>query len=142
MSEQKKVQPSLEQRHAAARDTLKAKYSVLDDAWKAAEKELAKYHLPDAVWHKCYTRGTEPYEELVYLVVYRARKEVYIDVSSVPEYEPEDAVRWRISSAPVKYRVELVKYLPALREAVVKSAEDFMPKVDSAIHTLNSFTTA
>ena len=137
MSKSELTLAEVQNRDAAARKELTQRYPLLDAAWEALEKEFAKYHLPDAVWHECYSSGGAV---VTYLIVDRGSKDVRIDAAEVWEENPEEfCTRWHIKQAPVRLRVRLVEYVPALREAVVKSAEAFVPKVDDAIQTLNSF---
>ena len=121
----------------AAKKQLKGRYPKLDEAWEAIEKEFSHYHLPETVWHTCWEEIiADDVTSRVRLVVDRGGISV---VKSWLEGEPDFMSRWHITKAPVELRVRLVKYVPALREAVIKSAEEFIPKVDEAIQTLNSF---
>ena len=134
---------TIRRHHDAAKQKLKERYPKLDEAWEAAEKEFARYHLPQEVWLTCREKIIDDDCTLrVCLSVQRSNKTAHISVAeSWLEAEPDFVKSWRITQAPVCYRVELVEYLPALREAVVKSAEEFIPKVDEAIQTLGSFLT-
>ena len=58
---------------------------------------------------------------------------VYCPFRGGPDYEPTWAP---ITDCSAEIRVRTAKYLPQLREAVVKSAETFIPKVDEAIDEL------
>lgn len=137
------TEAELKERDGIIRLQLYSRYQKLDDVWKRAEESLGKYQLPKAVELTCFRDNPRnDCDAEIQLRVTRSKGGADISVRRMPAVQgkPKAAgeMTWHITDAPVVYRVKLVEFLPALREAVVKSAEAFAPKVDEAIHTLNS----
>ncbi len=133
---------TLIERARQVRETLYGRYDELNALWFQAEQELTKLHIPRPV--ECqyreylddlYDNNSRTCESLGVQKVkgkWRICHAVYLAYSS-----PEDCSGWTpITDCSVETRVEAAKHLPKLRDAVVKSAEDFVPQVDSAIDEL------
>jgi len=132
---------TLDQRAEQARKVLFSRYDQLNDLWLRAEKELAKFHIPRAAefCYQCYDdHGFEGELLREYLGVRKIKGKWRICLGSFRrETADETSDQWTpITDCSAETRVWAVEYLPQLWEAVVKSAESFIPEVDEAIDKL------
>jgi hypothetical protein len=134
---------TLSERAEKARSALFSRYDQLNDLWLQAEKELAKIHIPqDAEF--CYQSHEDcgyPGERLRDYIGVRKIKgkwRICLGFHSRGDDVPDEIHdHWTpITDCSADDRVWAVKYLPQLWEAVVESAERFIPKVDDAIDRL------
>ncbi len=106
-----------------------------------AEEELTKLHIPRPVSYsyRSYDEDyCDPSTRINFCLGIQKIKGDWrichaIDHPCDGDYDPQ----WTpITECSVEVRVQAAKYLPQLKEAVVKSAETFIPKVDEAIGEL------
>jgi hypothetical protein len=136
---------TLTDRANQARETLFGRYDQLNALWLQAEEQLAKLHIPRPVCH-VYLSYEEDHErresQVEYCLGLQKVKGKWTICHAIhyPFYgHPDDEPEWiPITDCSAEVRVRAAKHLPQLREAVVKSAEDFIPKVDEAIHHLRT----
>lgn len=131
---------SVSQRAAIARKSLHDRYDELNDLWLRAEEQLAKYHIPievDCVYRSWDVEGT-PWSQGKSLGMRKLGNSKWrICFAHWHEGYPEEDLSWiPIVDCPVEIRVEAAEHLNDLREAIVKSSEQFIPKVDAAIAAL------
>jgi hypothetical protein len=134
------------ERAEEARKALFSRYDQLNDLWLRAEKELAKFHIPRSAEfrYQCYDDHGYPGELLnEYLGVRKIKGRWRICLGSYTRRtladDDPDGVNdnWTpITDCSAEIRVWAAKHLPQLWEAVVKSAETFIPEVDEAIDKL------
>jgi hypothetical protein len=136
---------TLTDRAEKARETLFGRYDQLNALWLRAEEELTKFHIPRPVSYP-YLKYEEDYQNPLSEVnhclgVQRIKGKWRVchafdyPYRGYPEFEPT----WTpITDCSVEIRVQAAKHIPQLREAVVKSAEGFIPKVDEAIKELRN----
>jgi len=133
---------TLAKRAETARASLFVRYDELNSLWTAAEEQLTKLHIPCAVRY-CYLqypedsyRPDEGYiEECLGLQKIKGKWRICHTVSAWndPEYY------WTpITECSAETRVQAAKHLAGLRQAIVESAEGFIPKVDEAIDVLKA----
>jgi hypothetical protein len=134
---------TLTDRANQARDALFGRYDQLNALWLQAEEELTKAHIPRLV--SCaYLKYEEDYQhpdsEVHHCLgiqkingKWKICHAIYCPYLADPCSEPT----WTpITECSAEIRVLAAKHLPQLREAVVESAETFIPKVDEAINAL------
>jgi len=133
---------TLNERAEKARTVLFSRYDQLNDLWLQAEKELAKIHIPRSA-EFCYQHYDDcgyPGECLRdYIGVRKIKGKWRICLGSYERGDIPDEIHdhWTpITDCSADARVWAVRYLPQLWEAVVKSAESFIPEVDEAIDKL------
>ena len=134
---------TLTQRAREARETLFQRYDQLNALWLEAEEQLRKFHIPHGICHVYEYYEPDPDrsgpDANLCLGLQKVKGEwrichgCYRD--DFPPFEVED---WTpITECSAEIRVRAAQNLPGLREAVVESAEDFIPKVDDAITSLS-----
>ena len=132
---------SLNVRAEAARETLFQRYDELNEKWLKAEEQLTELHIPRGVGY-CYRSWDdgdeyEPngYESHLSLGLQKVNGKWRICHGYYTDVSPD--TRWTpITECSAEIRVEAARYFGKLREAVVESAEKFIPKVDEAINEL------
>lgn len=134
----------LETRAEKCRVTLYEKYKSLNELWEKAEEQLTKYHLPRAVGHEYFTECDEQYRDAPVaghcIGVQKIKNEWRLCHGVYSYNSPDQEANWKpIVECSATLRTQLVKHLPALREAIVTSAEQFVPVVDNAISALERF---
>jgi hypothetical protein len=127
---------TLDQRAQKAREELFKRYDALNTLWLKAEEGITKLHIPHAVevvygdypdGHPC---------ECLSIVKIKGKWRICQGSYSHGSY-PEGPDDWTpIVECSAAIRVEAVKHLPKLREAIVVAAEKFIPRVNQAIATL------
>jgi hypothetical protein len=137
---------TFDERAEQARNALFSRYDRLNNLWLQAEKELAKFHIPRTAefCYQCYDDNGREGELLKeYLGVRKIKGKWRICLGSyrrrtLADEDPEGVNdEWTpITDCSAETRVWAVEYLPQLLEAVVKSAETFIPEVDHAIDKL------
>lgn len=135
---------SLLERAETAQKALFGRYDQLNEKWEAAEKRLRSLHVPRPVWVCIRETDTDPDQpgcriEREYLGLTRYRGDWRICYDSW--YEPNDQYSGEkpITECSAELRVFAVAFLPKLHEAIVKSAEDFIPEVDKALSRLDAY---
>ena len=130
---------TLEERAESARETLFGRYDELNALWLQAEEQLTKFHIPCFVYCK-YDEYQDPADQpgfmtSKYLLLQKIKGKWRICYGLVDDWDVDHG--WTpITECSAHVRVEAARHLDKLREKVVKSAEDFIPKVDEAIKTL------
>jgi hypothetical protein len=123
------------------RETLFARYDELNALWLEAEEQLTKLHIPQPVCYS-YAKYDEDWrspnegwiEECLGLQKVKGKWRI-CHAAYRPWCEPE--ADWTpIIECSAQTRVEAARHLAGLRQAVVESAENFVPKVDDAIESL------
>jgi len=132
---------TLAERAENAQKTLFGRYDQLNAKWEAAEKRLRSMHIPREVsvpyLEEVDEYGQPQVDYYIGLVKYRGEWRICTHSYHNPS---GDSTNWTpITEASAETRVELVQYLPKLHEAVVKSAEDFIGKVDEALKGLDDY---
>lgn len=129
---------TLTERAERARKELFCRYDELNTLWLKAEEELRKLHIPRDV-ERVY-RSYEPdpdwpgHRDYLHLGLRKDKGKWRICHGASSDVHPEMSIIWTlITECSAEIRVNAAQYLPGLREAVVKSAEDFIPQVDAAI---------
>ncbi|MDZ4818737.1 MAG: hypothetical protein SGJ20_07170 [Planctomycetota bacterium] len=131
----------LERAHSAQK-ALFSRYDRLNQLWTEAEKRLTSNHVPHFVTVVCQRwpdiQGEETIEEIGLVKIkgewrigfteVDGRDTDYLHVSWIP-----------IVDCSAQIRVNCAKHLPKLEQAVVESAEKFIPRVDIAIDELTKF---
>lgn len=131
---------TLTERAENARKTLFGRYDQLNALWLRAEEELTRLHIPRSVefCYQTYTNEDGSYDE-EYLGVQKNKGTWKICHGCSDGSPVEVCSGWTpITDCSAETRVRAAKYLPQFREAVVNSAETFIPKVDEAISQLRS----
>jgi hypothetical protein len=135
---------TLDERAERARLTLYERYEKLNSLWRAAEQQLSKYHIPHEVSYKYeeeVDRDGQPWVGR-YLGVkkFKGKWLIYHGTVCYDAPPPDDEVDWNpITDCSIETRRETVKYLPTLREAIVKAIEEYVPDIDAAIEELDRF---
>lgn len=136
------VAMTIEQRAEKVRTDLFTRYDHLNALWQKAEEQLAKMHIPLPVEHK-YGEYCEDWRDAS-TVIYECLgmqkfagkwRICYGRYHLLSEDTPDE---WTpICECSARVRVRAAKHIPGLREAIVKSAEAFVPTVDEAIQALS-----
>ena len=135
---------TLTERDRKVRQTLYPRYDELNALWLLAEEELTRFHIPRPVEVKYREYLDDPYDDntVTYqcLGIQKVKGKWRICHATYPAYsDAELCGGWTpITECSVETRLQAASHLPELREAVVKSAEDFVPKVDEAIDELKN----
>lgn len=128
--------PTLDERAEFARVALHDRYDKLSALWKKASQQLAKYHLPRSV-SITYRHETDKYGQPFidyYLGVQKWGSDVRIVHDSFCYCDPDAESDWKcITDCSAEIRREAVEHFPALRQAVVESAENYIPEIDRAV---------
>jgi len=133
---------TLTERARKVRETLCASYDQLNALWLRAEEELTKLHIPRPVECEYREYLEDPHDDNTLtcqcLGIQKVKGKWRICHATYPAYsDAELCGGWTpITECSVEIRVQAASHLPELREAVVKSAEDFVPKVGEAIDEL------
>lgn len=131
---------TLDERAQIARDALFNRYDTLNALWLNAEEQLTQFHIPRPVYYT-YDKYQDPNDELGALTckrlgLRRIRGKWRICYELYEEWHDRELGWTPITECSADIRVEAAKHLDGLREAVVKFAEDFIPKVDEAVKVL------
>jgi hypothetical protein len=132
---------TLTKRAAVAQQELFHRYDELTALWLKAEEELTKLHVPRTVCH-VYADYEEDWHDpgstvCLCLGLVKIKGKWRICHGAFQAHYAGEPDSWTpINDCSAETRVWAAKHLPGLREAVVKSAEDFVPKVDDAIKAL------
>jgi hypothetical protein len=130
---------TLNQRAEKARKELFSRYDQLNALWEEAEERLTRYHVPCPVQHIYHhSRGLQSDDgpECVCLGLQKIKGKWRICYGEYFSCNQPDAEWQPITECSAEIRVEAARYLPGLENAVVESAEKFIPRVDSAIQAL------
>ena len=131
---------TLEERAESARETLFGRYDELNALWLQAEEQLTQFHIPRPVYHQFdeYQDPGNPPGAMTskYLSLQKVKGKWRICYGLCDDWCDHDYGWTPITECSAQVRVEAARHLEKLREKVVKSAEDFIPKVDEAIKTL------
>jgi len=124
-----------------AQKELFTRYDQLNALWLKAEERLTKYHIPRSVEHiyrECLIDERDPGSGPVWdcLGLQKVKGKWRICWGSYCYSDPEPSVWTPITECSAEIRVGAAMHLPGLEEAVVKSAETFIPRVDGAIQAL------
>lgn len=138
---QKGVAMTLTKRAECARHELFRRYDHLNALWFQAEEELTKLHIPQPVSYVYASYDDDPYDGTtnvsLCLGLQKVKGKWRICHTECPSYDGPGPYDWTpITDCSAETRVRAAKYLPEFREAVVKSAEQFIPKVDEAIKAM------
>ena len=134
---------TLSQRAEKAREALFGRYDQLNSLWMRAQEELTKLHIPRPVSYSYRSYKEDYYDPSTQVDFCLGIQKIKgkwgichaIDHPCDGDYDPE----WTpIAECSVEVRVQAAKYVPQLKEAVVKSAETFIATVDEAIGELNN----
>lgn len=130
---------NLSERATAAREALFHRYDELNALWTQAEEQLTKLHVPHGV--ECYYRDWEEaggqFSAYAHLGLQKLGGKWRICHGYSCDADPEQSIDWiPITDCAADVRVAAAPHVALLREAVVKSAEEFVPKVDAAIAEL------
>ncbi|HTU93808.1 MAG TPA: hypothetical protein VMF69_27255 [Gemmataceae bacterium] len=135
---------TLEERAQKVRKELFERYDQLNALWLRAEEKLTRKHVPHPVVFP-YLEYEPDYREPAFRMVKCLGLQkisgkwriCYGEYASLSEPEPSD---WTpITDCSAVIRVEASKHCPKFEKAVVESAEQFIPKVDSAIQQLSEY---
>ena len=132
---------TLDERAQNARDMLFERYDVLNAHWLQVEEQLTAFHIPRSVSY-AYKKYPDPdgaeggmIHKRLGLRKIRGKWRIcyclyYYD--AFPDMED-----WTpITECSAEIRVEAARHVEGLREAIVKSAESFISRVDKAISSL------
>jgi hypothetical protein len=120
------------ERAAAAKQALFQRYDELNALWIDAEDQINQLHIPVSVSHICYSYG-QCDELSECLGLQKVKGKWRICHATFHDQFPEDEEWTPIVECSALIRVNFTKYLEGFREKVVRSAEEFIPKVDEAI---------
>lgn len=136
---------TLSERADSARDQLFQRYDQLNALWTQAEEQLTKLHIPTGVQfnYRSWDAGDQwqpaGYDRHLCLGLQKLGGKWRICHGSADDLHEPDVENWTpITECSASIRVDAARYLPKLREAVIKSAEDFIPRVDKAIADLQA----
>jgi hypothetical protein len=133
---------TLSERAEHVRDELYGRYDRMNELWLKAEQKLAKHHIPKHVIYEYHTdedRYGQPHVGYV-LGLFKVKGEWKISAGSYCYNDPEEETDWKpIAECSATTRTKAAKFLPAFEEAIIKSAERFVPEVDDAIQKLDEF---
>ncbi|MGV3608928.1 MAG: hypothetical protein ACO1RA_21165 [Planctomycetaceae bacterium] len=133
---------SIDERCREVNQTLAALYKNLNDTWEQIEKKLRTLVPPREVWFAYHKADDDPrsghggcYCFCLGLIKYRGDWRICRGMYYEPqEGEPES---WKpIVECSVSERVEAVKHVDGLRDAILDSAERSVPTVTMAIAEL------
>jgi hypothetical protein len=129
---------TLDQRAKTAREELFRRYDALNALWLKAEEDISKLHIPHDVEYPYQTYDIIEQKPDSYLAVVKIKGKWRICQGTYRDWCEAGPAEWTpIVECSAAIRVYCAKYLPALREAVIKAAESFIPKVDAAIEKLS-----
>lgn len=135
---------TLTERAEHSRKELFRRYDELNTLWQQAEEELRRFHVPRDVRHVYHSYDLDPTQPgyrvcQLYLGLRKEKGKWRIFHGTWLDWGPEDPIDWTpITECSAEIRVKAAQHLPGLREAVVKSAEDFIPQVDAAIEAMKT----
>jgi len=133
---------TLIERARKVRETLCGRYEQLNALWLRAEEELTRLHIPRPVGCDYRQYLDDPHDDNTLICeclgIQKVKGKWRICHATYPAYSaPELCGGWTpITECSVETRVRAASHLPKLREAIVKSAENFVPQVDDAIDEL------
>ena len=136
---------SLDERAESARAALFERYDELNSLWTQAEEQLTKLHIPQGVEHIYRSWDSDPRdphnpcEDYYVLGIQKIKGKWRICHGCC--YDSMECVveDWTpITDSSAEIRVLAASHLPGLREAVIKSAEAFIPWVEEAITKLRN----
>ncbi len=133
---------TLNQRAQKAREELFNRYDALNALWLKAEEEITKLHIPHGVSYVYNDDLNGCYPSDCLGVMKIKGKWRICHGSYLPSCEPEPDDWTPIVECSAVIRVEVVKHLPRLRQAVIEAAEKFIPRVDKAIKNLEKVLAA
>jgi hypothetical protein len=131
---------TLEERAESARATLFDRYDALNALWLQAEEQLTRFHIPRPAYHSYdeYQDFGNPPGAMTSkcLSLQKVKGKWRICYGLYDEWCDRDYGWTPITECSAQVRVEAARHVDKLREKVVKTAEDFIPRVDEAIQTL------
>ena len=129
---------ALAKRAEEARKALFERYDQLNALWLEAERQLSKFHIPRPVCYE-YASDWEDGRPVIghCLGVRKIKGKWRICCGSYCYFAPDESPDWEpITECSAEIRAGAASHLPKLREKVVESAEEFIPRVDKAIEEL------
>lgn len=128
-----------------ARQELFSRYDELNDLWKQAEERLTKYHIPQPVsfTYCSYSPDEEALrygcQRHLHLGIQKVKGAWRICHDETDDRWPDEEHWTPITECSAITRVQAVKHLASLEDAVVRNTEGFIPVVDEAIQQLSQF---
>ena len=122
-----------------------AQFKGIEEAWKKAEALLSLSHVPSEARVKvgAYSIGPDESpqgEETVYLAYCRVKNQWRICVTTETEWyvgDPDERVSVEtkpVVECPVDVRLEMFDWFDKLYHEVVKTAEEYVPKIIKAVN--------
>jgi len=137
--------PSTDQRKKQVVAALNTRYKELNKLWEDAEADLREIPIPIDVKYRYKSEPADPdrpdlYENHYYIAFAKSKGgwRICIDIIH-DDGNPEPHFDWTpIAECVVDLRLEAVAHIGALRELVLKAAEECVPTFDKAIADLRS----
>ncbi len=125
---------------------LSARYKELSTLWETAEEKLLKFRIPTDVYIRYHTedeyhdnRPDQPTGAQLhsYLGFVRCSGGWRICTCTNHDNFPQQDFEWKpVTESRLDIRLAMIPHLTQLREAVVKAAEECLPKLDEALTML------
>ena len=134
------MEMSLEKDVTELRDKIAHKYDMLNSLWLDVQKQLTSCQIPRPVVHIYHSACSGPEEPMVYTALGLQKihgKWTLCQTQYEDRFDPHHHDWVPILQCSVQIRLEAAPHVEALYAAVVQSAEDFIPEVDSAIAALS-----
>ena len=131
----------LELRAERARTQLFERYDQLNALWINAEEVIGRFHIPQAVWYEYRTdlQNSGGIEMGYCLGVVKLNGKWRICHRTYCHLSAKGSDATPITECSAEILVKTAEHLPELLDQVVASAEQFIPRVDEAIETVQGF---
>lgn len=127
---------TVDERNQHANEAMDVRFAQLTAAWEQLEQELKTMRPVDPV-EVCYFDDRRESIDRRFLAFWKSSGQWRIWHGHHEYQDYDEQIRWtQINEAPVRWRLDAVKHLEKLKEAIVKSKEEFIPEMDMAVESL------